>query len=507
MVTKNRVNSNNVPYIINDGTIGYNNVRTVQETMVDSSTTGSPRTDLDAVDQFLANPTNQSDFHKALQNSHKSAGDAGLASFRVDRVKTTTSPRSFSVPRTFPGIPSPGPFVVSGWTPRYSDVAGGYPTVELIPIPNGTALRNMGEQLYNRAIPNQDQSDLGTTLAEIITAPKRALQLPGFASAENVSSIRKLGKARDNRVVRELLAGKSFDEIETLHPRLRNLGPDDAKAAASDYLAYVFGARPTFDSLNETAQSINRRLTGEEISYSGQAQAFTKSVSSAANFAKAVSISGKKRIRRRRSLRTIVHTESVTNPNGIMYARSSGAGNEIRFRGQIHKFATAKQRTWFSGAFRMSTTDTDTWLKQSSTVLHAIDQVTGLGIDARVIWDLIPFSFMADWFANTGDFLSNRQVIADYNIACEYGYVMNHTSFTRDMRAAGVFENTPGSYAYQGSVGGSASYSYLEETKLRSSSNSFGFHTSYDSLNAFQWGALTAIGLSKVPGVRPLVRS
>jgi hypothetical protein len=175
-------------------------------------------------------------------------------------------------------------------------------------------------------------------------------------------------------------------------------------------------------------------------------------------------------------------------------------GNSMGLRGTRVAVTESIQENWFSAGFRQTASETDDWLGRCSTLFKTLDRITGLGLDVKVAWDLIPFSFIVDWFANTGDFLENRQVIADYNIVCEYGYQMCHTRLLKTMTATGQL----GKYA--GIVDGSAavaSYHYLVETKIRTSSGSIGFATDIAALNGYQWSALTALGLSAHPGVPP----
>jgi hypothetical protein len=177
---------------------------------------------------------------------------------------------------------------------------------------------------------------------------------------------------------------------------------------------------------------------------------------------------------------------------------------------QTHWFHQSRQRTWWSGAFRYTARDAETWLDQSADFFRHIDLLTGIGVDVRTAWDLIPFSFLADWFANTGSFLENRQIVADYNIACEYGYVMTHTRTTRDMTATGTFRRAstnPATIAFFGQSAAATSYRYRTEVKERFRCKSFGFRTDFSALNPQQWASLVALGLSNAPGNPPTIRS
>jgi len=440
------------------------------ERMEDSSETGSARTEKDPVDKFLANPTNRGDFHRALNEANASFGDVGLAHFRVDRTIDKIPGQSFTLSTWVPTNPPIRLDAVhENWAPR-SPIFSGFPSVPPVDHPSGAKLRSAGQDLFMSALPNRDQADLGTLLGEIVTNPVRALTIPSEQILKRVAARR---TPRGTSQVREAARER--------HRRIRDMSIDDARAAADDYLAYIFGVRPTVASLDALAESLTlSRQVAEKVSRQGW-----------------------KRIRRRRVRPTVREVASTTTKDSYLLAMSTG--NSAALYGSVHKFTEATQDVWFSSSFRMPTSDTDHWLGQCSELFKRIDLLTGLGLDVRVAWDLIPFSFMADWFANTGDFLESRQVIADYNITCEYGYVMCHTRLQHTLTASGfwAYYPTPG----QARVPASYECSRLVETKQRQKAGPFGFNTDWDGLNAFQWSALVALGATTAAGAVPRVRT
>lgn len=447
-------------------------IRTRNEHMADSSVSGSARTEVDAVDRFLANPTSNVDFHRALQQSYRTAGDAGLADFRVDRTGITHKPASGSV---WIGNLTTGKYwPISGFTMR-SPLTSELPSLTPYAAPSTSALRTTGQGLYLNALPNKDQADLAVAIGEVILAPVQAAKLPGLAVLKAAERHGRSVRRLDNRqaIIRKLNGER--------HHRLRNLSRDSATAAADDYLAYIFGVRPTIGSLDRLGESLSksRRL------------------------AETVSRDGSKRIRRRRALPQKKRIESSVE-NNVWFLHKS-TGNNFGILGTRQSFKESTQDTWYSASYRMPVSDVDDWLEKCSDLFHTYDRLTGLGVDVEVIWDLIPFSFMVDWFANTGDFLKNRQVVSDYNIVCEYGYVMCHTRTTETVMGSGSFLQYPGGVNPSSKV--SLSWESLTEVKQRQRCDSFGFQTDFAKLNSFQWGALTALGLSFAGGARPKTRS
>jgi len=434
------------------------------ESMWDSSLTGSPRTEVSSVDKFLADPTHRGDFHEALRQDNRSAGDAGLADFRVERSRAESTTFSTSLTNEYPPHP----------TRVYQDVvfvmpgSSGWPSIEpLVPLTE-TQLKQAGQRLYHRALPMKSQAELGTAIAEIAVNPVRALTIPGQAHVRAAQRQGRSIKKMNNRARKR-------------HQRIKDLTLEEARLAADDYLAYVFGVRPNVQTLDDLAASLSR----------------------ARRIAETVSRDGKKRIRRRRSLRREHRINTMHTTNSLAVA---GLSNHSMQDVNGHLFTETSMDTWWAGSFSMSVSDTEDWLDRCSDFFHRIDYLTGIGIDVRVGWDLIPFSFVADWFANTGDFLENRQVVADYNIVCEYGYVMNHTQTTRTATYDGIFRYTGSNGVGYPTPPAKAMRTELTETKLRTRCSSFGFYTDFANLNAQQWASLLAIGVSTASGSPPSVR-
>lgn len=473
MVVKSRDRYTVVPVSLNGELWANLNRAYTHETMTDSSESGSARTDVDAVDRYLSTPgRNVADFQHALEQSYKTAGDAGIGEFSVDRTFWRMTPWSGSLTRSDGWVTD-----IQNWMPALYIPDSAYPALTPYVNPSVGELTELGETLYGRAVPNEDQGQLAQFLGEIVLNPVRALAIPGKASAEAVQMYRRVGSAASE------LRRSSVRLAE--RRLLMQSSRDAAVAAADDYLAYIFGVRPTVSDLDDLATLYNRsRRSGEAV------------VHLAAN---------ERRIRRRRSL----NSQELVNSSVRQDVSSIGVGEPMemwKLKGTLDLNHSSTQRSWWSGSFRMPISDTDDWLTRCSNLFREFDRLSGMGLDARAAWDLVPFSFMVDWFANTGDCLSNRQQIADYNIVCEYGYVMCHTRESREMSLYGTMLNKNDPPANWGRAHAGVHYEKVVETKRRRRCGSYGFHTDFSTLNSFQWGALTALGLSVLPGIPPTIR-
>jgi hypothetical protein len=114
-------------------------------------------------------------------------------------------------------------------------------------------------------------------------------------------------------------------------------------------------------------------------------------------------------------------------------------------------------------------------------------KLLGVDLSPEVLWNLAPWSWAADWFANTGDILHNVSAITNGGLVIRWAYVMCHSG--RSVLRHG----TAGS--------GGAKYPQtrvmVTESKSRRAASPFGFGVSFDSLSNQQLAIVAALGLSR----------
>jgi hypothetical protein len=170
---------------------------------------------------------------------------------------------------------------------------------------------------------------------------------------------------------------------------------------------------------------------------------------------------------------------AVGFPTG--YWTGSFAGHK-----QITRETTVKR--WFSGAFTYHVPSTETQAGKVVSAYQMFDHLFGVGLTPDVLWNLTPWSWATDWFANTGDVLSNVSNSMLYGQVLRYGYIMEETTIIdRHTVSANTF------------ISGSGPYVAVVKTvvKRRIRANPFGFGITFGSLNAYQLSILAALGMSK----------
>lgn len=114
-----------------------------------------------------------------------------------------------------------------------------------------------------------------------------------------------------------------------------------------------------------------------------------------------------------------------------------------------------------------------------------------------VVWEVLPWSWMVDWFTNVGDVMSNASVNAVDNLVALYSYIMEHKTTTVECTAVSQWESKYNQYwAYPGGSCTSVGKSTVE-TKARCGGSPFGMGITFSGLSAGQGAILAALGLSR----------
>jgi hypothetical protein len=146
---------------------------------------------------------------------------------------------------------------------------------------------------------------------------------------------------------------------------------------------------------------------------------------------------------------------------------------------------TETDSSWFSARFRYWIPDigTSQWTRRAKAALF------GLNPSPSLLWEVLPWSWLIDWFSNTGDVLSNISTNAAENLAADYAFIMSHHSISYMVEQKMPVAQHP----YELSVNSELRY----EAKQRSKANPYGFGLTFDDLSGRQMLILSALGLSR----------
>lgn len=189
---------------------------------------------------------------------------------------------------------------------------------------------------------------------------------------------------------------------------------------------------------------------------------------------------------RRRGTVDLIRSESVSQATGTFlypvlpsqfYRTSTNSGDRL----SITRTST---RVTFSGQFRYWIPDLDT----PEGERRAIRRLLGLRLTPGLVWELTPWSWLIDWFANIGAVLDNLSANAAENLAANYAYVMAQTveSVTHHEQAR-----------FRAGLSANASVTRERTTKQRQAASPFGFGLTSASLSDKQKLILGALGISR----------
>lgn len=302
-----------------------------------------------------------------------------------------------------------------------------------VPAQTDSVMDSWGTSAIAQVIPTKSKVDLAVTAAELVSGGLPALLGKGLLKSQ-FKDFRKYG---------------------------------------DEYLNWEFGIKPLIGDIQDTAKSI---------------------VTAAKRIEQLERDSGRL-VRRRFSFPTRQETfvsESQGLGNVPLHWTYTYLWGASASRNKRRITTTYKTDRWFSGAF---TYHLDLGERQRSQLYAAADNarlLLGVKLDAEVLWNLAPWSWLADWFGNVGDIATNMSHFSRDGLVMPYGYMMAETSVTRENLLWDLDWIDP---AGPKSVRDTMSF----VRKQRRPASPFGFGFSDMVLDTRQTSILAALGISKVP--------
>jgi len=237
------------------------------------------------------------------------------------------------------------------------------------------------------------------------------------------------------------------------------------RSLGSEYLNVEFGWKPFVSDVRkmfETYQSIDRRL------------------------AQLVRDNGRG-VRRNANLGTTETTTTDITPSGFLltptYPSFGGTGHSM----SRTRVKTVTTRTWYVARYRYYIPDVGTsqWTRRATRALY------GANVTPDVLYELLPWSWLVDYFSNVGDVISNMSPNAVDKLTADYAYVMRSTEERLTWTVSGSVWTPTNRLSFNLTGNNSVS------SKLRQVATPFGFGIKWDGLSASQLGILTALGISR----------
>lgn len=309
-------------------------------------------------------------------------------------------------------------------------------------------LMGLGSTAISRVIPTNPIADMPTALAELYR--------------EGIPGVMSRGK---------------FSE-----------GPDSIGNPADGYLGYEFGLRPFFNEL----------------------QAFGDATRNAESIINQYAKNSGKLIRRRYDFPVAYDTNesviSLTHPDDPGYLggladstckdflRPSFGGTQ----GVRTDVTTRTKKSWFSGAFTYYLPEVGTSLSDQLFSEYAEMRRLYGGISLSTAWNLLPYSWAADWMTNAGDVLRNVEAFAQDGLVMAWGYIMESCDFHVTRRVEGGRLSSSYLTDPYFTIPATVQSTFTKKYQRRRQATPYGFGLDVDGFTPRQKAIITSLGISRL---------
>lgn len=152
--------------------------------------------------------------------------------------------------------------------------------------------------------------------------------------------------------------------------------------------------------------------------------------------------------------------------------------------------AQAVETYWFSGSFRYYLDTHGSRPELTPGLRRQLMRIVyGVSLDAELLWQLTPWSWLVDWCSSAGAVIDNLSHDTADRLTARYAYVMGSKSLQTTYRVLSSYKG----YGYS-----ETSQTYIDEVKTRLKASPFGFGIYPPDFSPQQIAILVALGLSRV---------
>lgn len=148
-----------------------------------------------------------------------------------------------------------------------------------------------------------------------------------------------------------------------------------------------------------------------------------------------------------------------------------------------------ERSTWFSGCFTYYYEPS--LQSEVSRIATQARLLYGLELTPEVVWNLTPWSWLIDWVTNVGPVLHNLSAFQSDDLVLRYGYVMEKTSRTYQVKSQFGNLKVPGTWPK------AIHEEYSGIRKIRRPATPYGFGMDTGMFDTRQWAILTALGITR----------
>lgn len=323
----------------------------------------------------------------------------------------------------------------------------------LHPLPSGNDVTFYGVNGYRRASPLKPEGGLAQALIELKQG------VPGLGVLRNIQQgVKRFADAESaGQLIR---VGNDGAPPHVIAARV-------ARAVSSGYLTWEFHWKPFKKDVDDFCKNI---------------ASFDK------KYDKLLSQSSKN-IRRRRQL--LDTQETKTYSVGPTYGTNPFNTYGYLQPGYAVRDETVSRKVWYSASFLYTIPNPNGTPAERLRYYQTLLSVAyGLEMNPRTVWNVMPWSWLADWVSSTGSSFSNLTDQLFNGLASNYNYVMINDKVENRYGLSSPIVLANGREI-------SGTYTVTKENKTRYRGYSFGFSLNPGSFSARQWGILAALGISR----------
>jgi len=150
---------------------------------------------------------------------------------------------------------------------------------------------------------------------------------------------------------------------------------------------------------------------------------------------------------------------------------------------------TTTDEIWFRSRMKYWIPELDADRAKDVWSSELLRRLYGLELTPALLWELLPWSWLADWFGAFGSWWANYSYQTYDNLAAKYAYIM------RKRRILTLYDQKQ---PMNGGPGVSLSALTVAESKERAAASPYGFGLDWPDFSESQQLILLALGISRI---------
>lgn len=287
---------------------------------------------------------------------------------------------------------------------------------------------------------------------------------------------------------------------------IRMTTPTKAEAGLAQFLGELREGLPRLVGAQTVARGISAHSVGHEYlntqfgikPFVNDIQKFARSVTHVSKTVNQMRRDSETSIRRRASLgggSSSVELTPVSSNVALTHYSSQDFSPQIwSYQPPLTRVVeTTTSEVWFSGAYTYYLHQAENFLGKLEMYEQLANKLLGTRFDVDTFWQLTPWSWLIDWFADFNTFFSNVSALSNDSLVLRYGYVMHTNSAVRTYTKSGLMLQS-------GASAPTAVTSIVTRVhKSRYRATPYGFGLDVQAFSPTRWAILGALGLTKSP--------